>query len=93
VSGRTGRAFPTGILAVNLFGAFFAGALNATAFDNEAITVFASAIGSFSTFSAWMFETQRLIAGKRADLACLNIAISLIVGFSMVALGYSMGGL
>jgi CrcB protein len=93
VSRRTRGAFPTGILVVNLLGAFLVGVLSATALDDEALTVLASVIGSFTTFSAWMLDTHRLKRGKRADLAWLNVGLPVVAGFLVVSLGHSMGSL
>lgn len=87
--GRSG-AFPIGILVVNLLGAFLVGVMSATALDSEALVILVSAIGSFTTFSAWMLDTHRLNAAKHANLAWLNIGLSLVAGFLVVVLGHSL---
>ncbi len=90
VSRRTSGPFPTGILVVNLIGAFLVGVLSATALDSESLAILASVIGSFTTFSTWMLDTNRLIAAKHASLAWLNIGLPLVAGFLVVALGNSL---
>ena len=48
--------------------------------------------GSFTTFSTWMLDSERLVEVGRARLAWLNIGISLVAGFAAVALGHWLGG-
>lgn len=89
VSLRVVGSFPAGILVVNLLGAVALGALAATPLDGEALTILGGGvIGSFTTFSTWMLDTHQLNAAKRARLAWLNIALSLLAGFLAVALGH-----
>jgi fluoride exporter len=94
ISLRVVGPFPAGILAVNLLGALALGALSATPLDGEASTVLAGgAIGSFTTFSTWMLDTQRLGAAKRARLAWLNVVLSLLASLLAVALGHWLASL
>jgi CrcB protein len=88
---RPGR-FPLGILVVNLLGALALGIVAGTGFDGDGYTVVAGGvIGSFTTFSTWILDSHRLATADRADLAWLNIGISLLAGFGAVALGHWIG--
>ena len=88
---RPGR-FPLGILVVNLLGAFTLGIV-AGGLSGEGYTIVAGgAIGSFTTFSTWILDSHRLASADRADLAWLNIGVSLVAGFAAVALGHWLGG-
>ena len=61
VSSRTGRAFPYGTLVVNLSGALVLGLLTGLALSgDDALLAGTAAVGSYTTFSTWMLETQRL---------------------------------
>jgi CrcB protein len=86
------RPFPAGILAVNLLGTLVLGFAAGAALNGEALVIVAGGgTGSFTTFSTWMLDTERLADSGRSDLALLNIGISLVVGFLAVALGHLLG--
>ena len=58
---RSGGHFPLGILAVNIAGALVLGLVAGAALDGEALIIVAGGvIGSFTTFSTWMFDSHRL---------------------------------
>jgi CrcB protein len=88
------QPFPLGILAVNLLGTMVVGIVAGAALSGESYTILTGGVtGSFTTFSTWMLDTARLGESERADLAWLNVAISLPAGFAAVALGHWLGGL
>jgi fluoride exporter len=94
VATRLGGDFPLGTLAVNLSGAVVLGVLAGAALSGTAYTVIAGGgVGTYTTFSTWMFESHR--AGENGDARVLwaNIAISLVAGLAAVALGHWIGGL
>ncbi len=92
VSARFGSAFPLGILAVNLLGAFALGLVAGTTLSGATATVVSGGvIGSFTTFSTWILDTDKLGTAGRADLAWANLAISLLAGLGAVALGHWLG--
>lgn len=81
--------FPLGILAVNISGALALGLLAGSALHGAALTIVAGgAIGSYTTFSTWVLDSHRLERAGRADLAWLNIAASVALGFAAVSLGH-----
>ncbi len=60
VAGRVARSFPFGTLAINLSGAMLLGVLSGVALSHTAALLAGTAlIGSYTTFSTWMLETQR----------------------------------
>ena len=64
VSARVGRPFPYGTLVVNLTGALLLGLVTGLALSKTgSLLVGTAAIGGYTPFSTWMFETQR--AGAR----------------------------
>jgi CrcB protein len=95
VSARAGRAFPPlGILVVNLSGAFLLGLLVGATVHGDAYRLVATGLlGSYTTFSTWMFDTHRLAAGGRGRAAALNLAASLALGLLAVWLGRELGAL
>jgi CrcB protein len=89
---RWGRAFPYGTLVVNLSGALVLGLLAGLALDDDAaLLAGTAAVGSYTTFSTWMFETQRLTEERQYSPAVANIVVSLLVGLGGAALGRLIG--
>ena len=61
MSKRIARPFPFGTLVVNLSGALLLGFLSGLALSPHlALLVGTGFVGSYTTFSTWMLETQRL---------------------------------
>lgn len=92
ISIRRTSAFPAGTLVVNASGALLLGTLTGAAVSSGALLLAGTAtIGSYTTFSTWMFETHRL--GEDGELAAgaINLIVSLIVGLAAVALGRLLG--
>jgi CrcB protein len=93
VSERLGRSLPLGTLAVNLSGAFVLGLIAGIALHGDALVLVGTAVlGSYTTFSTWMFESHRLGEDRQDWLMALNVAVSLAAGVAAVALGRTVGG-
>ncbi len=88
---RTG-GFPLGTFAVNLSGALLLGLLNGAALTGVALTLAGAAtLGSYTTFSTWMLESQRLAEDADGAGALLNILLSLAAGIAAAAVGHAIG--
>lgn len=86
-------SFPLGTLAINLSGALGLGVLTGSAVGGTSLVLIGSAgIGSFTTFSTWMFESERLAEDGEFGLALTNILVSLLVGVAAAAIGWQIGG-
>lgn len=93
VSSRFGRDFPLGTLAVNVSGAFVLGLLVGVSLDGDRYLLAGTAVlGSYTTFSTWMLETQRLGEDGEAGGLLLNLGVSAAVGLGAAALGRAIGG-
>lgn len=91
---RARSEFPLGILVVNLSGALALGVVAGAALHGEALAIVAGGgIGSFTTFSTWILDSDRLGAAGQAPLAWLNIGLSVVAGFAAVAIGHWLGAL
>jgi CrcB protein len=91
VSERLGSGFPWGTFAVNVSGALVLGLITGAALHGDALVVTATgALGSYTTFSTWMLESQRLGEDGQPWLLVLNIALSLAAGLGAVALGRAL---
>lgn len=94
VSARLGHRFPFGILAVNMLGALVLGVVAGAGLGGEALVIVAGGtIGSFTTFSTWILDSHRLERAGHADLALLNVGVSLLAGFAALAFGHWLGSL
>ncbi|HTX46241.1 MAG TPA: fluoride efflux transporter CrcB [Solirubrobacteraceae bacterium] len=92
VAARAGRDFPIGTLVVNLSGALLLGFLVGLGFTGTRLVLAGTAtLGSYTTFSTWMLETQRLVEDGELVLAGANIVISLVLGVGAAALGRLIG--
>lgn len=92
VSRRVGRPFPFGTLAVNVSGAFLLGMLAGLALPPHlALLVGTGFVGSYTTFSTWMLETQRLAEERQLVGALANIGVSIVCGLLAAWLGQHLG--
>ena len=87
------RPFPFGTLAVNLSGAVLLGFFAGLALSPHAALLAGTAfVGSYTTFSTWMLETQRLGEERQVWPAVANIAVSVVLGVAAAWLGQSIAG-
>ncbi len=92
LSARAAGAFPLGTFVVNLSGALLLGLITGLAVEGDALVLLGSAtLGSYTTFSTWMLESERLTEDRRPAVATLNILLSLIAGVGAIALGRAIG--
>jgi CrcB protein len=93
-----GGRFPLGTLAANLLGCFLFGLfwelLGARLADPgpARLVVLAGFMGSFTTFSSWIFDSFTL-GQSRPDLALLNILGQVAAGFLFLFLGLTLARL
>jgi CrcB protein len=89
---RFGLRAPWGVLAVNLLGAFLLGLLaGAHPSDVLVIALGTGFLGSFTTFSTWMVESDGFGAGEQWNALLLTIVGPLVGGFILVAAGFAAG--
>jgi CrcB protein len=92
VGAASGRTFPYGTLVVNLSGAVVLGLLTGLALGGDAaLLAGTAAVGSYTTFSTWMLETQRLTEERQHFKAAANILVSLVLGVAAAELGRLIG--
>jgi CrcB protein len=92
VSSAAGKDFPFGTMVINVSGAVILGLLTGLALSNSAaLLAGTAAVGSYTTFSTWMLETQRLAEERQYQKAALNIVVSLVLGVAAAALGRLIG--
>lgn len=93
VTRRLGRSFPAGTFAVNVLGALLLGVLAGADVGGDALLLAGTAaLGSFTTFSTWMLESERLGEDGQEVVSALNVAVSLGAGLAAAALGRLAGG-
>lgn len=92
VGTRMGRDFPFGTMVINLSGALVLGLLSGLALGPQtALLAGTAAVGSYTTFSTWMLETQRLDEDRQHLFAFTNVVVSLVIGVAAAALGRWIG--
>ena len=92
ISSAVGRDFPFGTMVVNISGAVILGLLTGLALGHdEALLAGTAAVGSYTTFSTWMLETQRLAEERQYRKAVVNVVISLVLGVAAAAVGRLIG--
>jgi CrcB protein len=92
VARRLGRAFPYGTLTINLTGAFALGLLQGLSASPTVVTLAGTAtLGAYTTFSTWMFETERLAQERDRSRAVVYVAVSVVGGFGAALAGRALG--
>jgi fluoride exporter len=92
VAARVTRDFPLGTFVVNMSGAATLGFLVGVGLTGDALVLAGTAtLGSYTTFSTWMLESQRLVEDGELAIATGNVLLSLLVGLGAVALGRFIG--
>lgn len=86
--------FPLGTFTVNIIGAFLIGVMFGAQASPDALKIAGTGfLGGFTTFSTWMYESERLVVDGHSHSAARNIAISSAVGFLAVTAGVAVGQL
>lgn len=92
VADRFHPHLPLGTMAVNVSGAFLLGLLVGLSPGHDARLVLgAGALGSYTTFSTWMLETQRVGEAGKGRLAVVNVLFSIALGLTAAYLGRLVG--
>ncbi len=95
----SGSAFPYGTLAVNLAGCFLVGFIASIAGGRFPLSASARILlvsgfcGAFTTFSAFMVESDFLLRSGHAWATLLNVLLSLTGGFALFRFGAFLGKL
>lgn len=92
VQSRVRSELPLGTLVVNVIGSFALGLLTGAGVTGDALLLAGTAVlGSFTTFSTWMLETERLVEDGDDRVAIQNIGVSVVAGLAAAGLGWVLG--
>lgn len=94
VSTRLGSRIPWGTIAVNMTGSALLGVLLGglqSQSSGLALLIGTGFCGALTTFSAFSFETFRLLEEGSLIEAALNVVVSLVVGIGLVTGGFALG--
>jgi CrcB protein len=92
VSARWPGDFPFGTLSVNLSGGSVLGLLVGLGLGGDALLVLGTGfLGGYTTFSTWMFESQRLGEDGEWGLMWWNLGGPLVAGLAVTGLGWIVG--
>lgn len=93
VSTRRPSDFPLGTLVVNLTGGSLLGVLAGASVGGNALLVLGTGfLGAYTTFSTWMFESERLAEDGEWRLMWLNLIAPTLLGLAGAGLGWLLGG-
>ena len=87
--------FPWGTLTVNVVASLVLGVLaGAAAVVSPSLGLLLGTgfCGALSTYSAFSYETLRLLETRAWVLAVANVVVALVAGVGAVALGWTIGG-
>ncbi len=94
VARRAAGDMPWGTLTVNVLGSLALGFVTGAGFGGDArFLVAGGLIGSFTTFSTWMLETERLAEEGEGRLALANLVVSAALGLAALGAGWWLGAL
>ncbi|MGW1882743.1 fluoride efflux transporter FluC [Streptomyces sp. NPDC001970] len=94
---RPGTAFPVTTFAINVSGSFLLALLLVYVLEiwppTRYVRPFAGVgfLGSFTTFSTWMVDTDRLLGHGHYATAAFNVLGSLLAGLAATVLGLAVG--
>ena len=92
-----GADFPYGTLTVNTIGSFVLGFLTHVLLHHPSVPpewrapIMSGFLGSFTTFSSFSVETVRLFDAGNHQAAMMNVALNLVLGMVLAALGLTLG--
>jgi fluoride exporter len=96
ISGKWNQGFPLHTFLINITGAFFLGFLNTLFIERLTVSTLwrlgigVGFLGAYTTFSTFGFEVITLLEGGSLFTAGLYTLLSIIVGFTGVALGVGL---
>lgn len=89
----SGRPLAAGTFAVNVSGAFALGLLVGLApSDRTTLILGTGLLGGYTTFSTWMYESQRFGREGAPVAALLNLGASTVAGLLAIVVGRALGG-
>jgi fluoride exporter len=92
IADRVGRDFPLGTFVVNISGSAILGLLVGLGVTGDRLVLAGTAtLGSYTTFSTWMLESQRLVEDGGLLVAGGNVLLSLGVGLGAAAVARFIG--
>ena len=92
VTARMRHPFPSGILLVNLSGAFVLGLLVGLGAGADLLAVAGTGfLGGYTTFSTWMVQAERLGADGRRGLMLAYWIGSMVGGLATAGAGWAVG--
>lgn len=89
---RARSEFPSGTFVVNVLGCLCLGLLTGSGVTGNALLLVGTGgLGSFTTFSTWVLETQRLGEDGENRVAVWNLGISVGAGLVFASIGWAIG--
>jgi len=92
ISKRVRSLLPLGTGVVNLSGAFALGLVDGIAPNRTVLLLVGTALlGAYTTYSTWMFESQRLVEDGRFLAVTANLLLAAVAGLGCFFAGQAIG--
>lgn len=92
LTARTRSSFPVGTFTVNVTGAFALGVLTGLGLSHDALMLAGTGfLGSYTTFSTWMVEAERLGEAAERGRMWLYLLGSMAAGLAAAGAGWALG--
>jgi CrcB protein len=89
---RASTEFPLGTFVINMTGAFVLGVLTGAGLASTTLFLIGTGfLGSYTTYSTWIFESEQLVSDGEYALAALNLLLSAVAGFGFALVGWELG--
>jgi CrcB protein len=93
LSRRANTTFPVGTFAINMTGSFLLGLATAAAVGSTTLFLVGTGLlGSYTTYSTWIFESEQLAGDGEDVLALANLVVSAVAGVALALAGWELGG-
>lgn len=90
-AGREGE-FPLGTFVINIVGAFVLGLLTGAQVTGTTLFMVGTGLlGSFTTFSTWILETERLAEDGEEAVALASVGLGIVLGLAAGGAGWAIG--
>jgi fluoride exporter len=89
---RANTEFPLGTFVINMTGTFLLALLTAATIGSTTLFLVGTGLlGSYTTYSTWIFEAEQLVSDGEYVLAAANLTASALAGIGIALAGWEIG--
>lgn len=92
ISRQASTEFPLGTFVINMTGSCLLGLLTAASVGSTTLFLLGTGLlGSYTTYSTWIFESEQLAGDGEYVLATANLVVSAVAGMAFALGGWQLG--